>query len=73
MISDIEIKIRGMKALAEALRDVGAEKFVTLMMREPFDYTQWQTKLWCERDVDDVSRDAMKLRKGAICTASQKS
>jgi len=62
MITDTEIKIRGMSALAEALGDIQAERFITLMMREPFDYTEWRKKLWRERTVEDISRAAMRLR-----------
>jgi hypothetical protein len=40
-ITDTEIKIKGMDALIAALGEVHAEKFVTLVNREPFDYTAW--------------------------------
>lgn len=63
MITDTEIRLEGMKALAGALGDVQAEKFITLILREPFDYTKWQRKLWPERTVDDLSKAAMQLRR----------
>ena len=62
MITDEEIKIEGMKALFEALGNIKAEKFISLVMRAPFDYTKWQKKLWIDRSVTDISREAMKLR-----------
>jgi len=39
-ITDTELKIQGMEALISALGEVMAEKFITLMNREPFDYTE---------------------------------
>jgi len=63
MITDIEIKLIGIKALTEALGEVDAEKFISLIMREPFDYTKWQRKLWEGRSVEDISRVAMAQRR----------
>jgi hypothetical protein len=39
VITDTEIKVRGLKALADALGHVEAERFITLLMREPL--LQW--------------------------------
>lgn len=69
MITDTEIKLLGVKALTDALGEVNAERFISLMLREPLDYTSWQRKLWQERSVEDVNRSAMALRQN---TASQK-
>jgi hypothetical protein len=62
VITDTEIKVRGLKALADALGHVEAERFITLLMREPFDYTEWQKSLWPERSVEDISEAAMEFR-----------
>ncbi|MBC8234577.1 hypothetical protein H8E77_33970 [bacterium] len=63
MITDTEIKMIGVKALTDALGEVNAEKFISLIMREPFDYTKWQSQLWEGRSVEDISRSAMALRR----------
>jgi hypothetical protein len=62
VITDTEIKVRGLKALADALGHVEAERFITLLMREPFDYTEWQKSLWAERSVEDISKAATEFR-----------
>ncbi|MEI6809168.1 MAG: hypothetical protein WCN95_10650 [bacterium] len=62
MITDTEIKLEGLRALTIALGDVQAEKFIALILREPFDYTKWRQKLWVDRTVEDISKTAMKLR-----------
>lgn len=37
MVTDTELKIRGVRALIECLGEVEAERFISLMTREPFD------------------------------------
>jgi hypothetical protein len=60
MITDTEIKATGFRALIAALGDVQAEKFIALIQREPFDYTQWQRALWPDKSVEEISQAAMK-------------
>jgi len=62
MSTDAEIRIRGLRALVESLGIVEAERFITLILREPFDYTQWQRQLWADRSVDSLSKAAMDMR-----------
>ncbi|MGH8578116.1 MAG: hypothetical protein ACREXJ_14660 [Gammaproteobacteria bacterium] len=44
---------------------VEAERFLTLILREPFDYTQWQRQLWPDKSVDEISKAAMAMRSAA--------
>ena len=66
MMTDTEIKVKGMEVLTAALGEVYAEKFVTLMMREPFDYTAWQRNLWDDKSVEEISKMGMDRRKAKI-------
>ncbi len=63
MISDTEIKLQGLEVLINALGEVEAERFVSLIMRESFDYTIWQKKLFADKSVHEISEAAMKLRR----------
>ena len=45
MRTDSVIKSDGMTALREKLGKVDAERFIMLLLREPFDYTEWRTSL----------------------------
>jgi len=63
MITDTEIKRKGLRALVGALGDVQAERFIALIMREPFDYTKWQRSLWPDMDLAAISKAAMRQRK----------
>ena len=62
MKTDTEVRLDGLRALVNALGTVEAERFVTLMLREPFDYTPWQRHLWAEKSVNEISKAAMELR-----------
>ncbi|MEE9344942.1 MAG: hypothetical protein V3U88_04985 [Methylococcales bacterium] len=62
MISDTEIKVKGVQILAEYLGDVEMERFIALIQREPFDYTKWHQQLDDEMSIEEISRSAMSLR-----------
>ena len=61
-ITDTEIRQKGLGALIAVLGEVDAERFITLLSREPFDYTKWQRNLFPGLDVQELSRLAMKQR-----------
>ena len=63
MITDTEIKLKGLEALINALGEVQAERFISLVLREPFDYTAWQKKLWQDKSVEQISSLAMEFRR----------
>jgi hypothetical protein len=62
MITDTEIKIKGVRILAKYLGDVEAERFIALIQREPFDYTKWRQGLDEELSLNEISQKAMALR-----------
>lgn len=62
MLTDTEIRAAGVRALVDALGEVQAEKFVALIQREPFDYTEWQRTLWPEKTLEEISAAAMQTR-----------
>ena len=63
MITDTEIKIKGIKALVQSLGEVEAGRFIALMQREPFDYTEWRQALEQNGTIEDISRRAMDATK----------
>lgn len=62
MITDTEIKAKGIKLLAQHLGVVEAERFIALIQREPFDYTKWRQEMFDELPVEEISHKAMSLR-----------
>lgn len=62
MITDTEIRIRGLQILTEHLGDVEAERFIALIQREPFDYTKWRQGLDEDLSIEEISKKAMALK-----------
>ncbi|MCK5145749.1 hypothetical protein KAR48_03280 [bacterium] len=62
MLTEMEIKIKGLDALSRELGSVDAEKFISLLLKEPFDYTKWQRTLFQNLSVEGVSKAAMQVR-----------
>jgi len=62
MITDTEIKSKGLQILAKHLGDIEAEKFIALIQREPFDYTKWRQGLDEDLSIEEISQKAMALR-----------
>ena len=65
MITDTEIKSKGVQILATHLGDVEMERFIALIQREPFDYTKWHQNLDDDISLEELSRKAMSLRNKA--------
>ncbi len=62
MTTDTEIRAKGIKTLIKGLGELDAERFITLLLREPFDYTKWQHSLWSDKSIEEISRMAMQNR-----------
>ena len=59
MITDTEIRVKGMEALSKAIGLVEAERFISLIQREPFDYTKWRQNLFEGMTIEEISSEAM--------------
>ena len=62
MRNDTILKNDGMRVLAEQLGLVEAERFIALMRREPFDYTEWQRDLFKDVPLDKLLKDAQEYQ-----------
>ena len=58
MLTETEIKRKGYRILVEKLGDIDAEKFISLISKEPFDYTDWQSTLWNDKTIKQISAKA---------------
>lgn len=61
--STIELMDRGMRCLVEKLGTVDAEKFIAIIMRERFDYTQWQRDRFDDENLDEFHAKAIAWAK----------
>ena len=58
-ITDNELRVRGFSVLVQAFGDVNAERFIALINREPFDYTEWRKEnLFVDETVDSLMDQA---------------
>jgi hypothetical protein len=59
MYAEMALREEGMKILINKLGQVEAERFISLIIREPFDYTEWQRDLFNDMSVKELSNIAM--------------
>jgi len=62
-MSDIELKRKGISLLINHLGEVDAEKFISLMNKEGFDYTEWQKQLFSGYEPKQLSSEPMNYKK----------
>ena len=54
-ITDREIIVRGFRALVDLFGDVNAERFITLTIRQPQDYTKWRENMYKNESVHSLA------------------
>ncbi|MCL2337814.1 MAG: hypothetical protein FWC60_10370 [Firmicutes bacterium] len=62
MRTDSVLKYDGLRILSKQLGLVEAERFIALMRREPFNYTEWQRDLFKDVPLDKLLADAARHR-----------
>ena len=60
MKTDAVIRSEGMKILSEQMGLIEAERFISLILREPFNYTEWQRNLYEGMSVEELGTKAME-------------
>jgi len=58
MVNNTVLKQNGMRILGEHLGLVEAERFISLIISEPFDYTEWQRDLFNNLTLDELCKEA---------------
>ena len=53
-----EIMERGMNCLLEQLGVVETEKFISILIRERFDYTKWRRTYFGDASVQEINKEA---------------
>jgi hypothetical protein len=60
MLAETALRREGMKLLRERFGLVEAERFIALMHRESFDYTEWRRDMFEGMSVREISSLAMQ-------------
>ena len=62
MKTETDIRCEGIRALMQILGTVEAERFIVLMGRERFDYTEWRKGQWQDETVASLADRARAWR-----------
>jgi hypothetical protein len=65
MKTDTEIRSDGIRALMQVLGTVEAERFIALINRERFDYTEWRKSQWQNETVESLATRARANRENS--------
>ena len=63
MPNTVEIMNRGMQCLTQALGDFGAEQFISIIIREKFDYTKWRRQYFDAMQPGEFHEKALEFAK----------
>ena len=61
MRTDTEIRSLGFQVLFKYMDIIEAEKFISIINREKFDYTEWRQTLFEDMTIEDIIKDAKKF------------
>jgi len=65
MMNDTVLGQSVMRCLIDNFGVVQAERFISLVIKEPFDYTNWQRDLFKDMTVEDIFSAATDWKKSA--------
>jgi len=54
MRTDTVVRLDAMNALISSLGEVDAERFIVMIKRDTFDYTEWQRNLWNDKSIEEI-------------------
>ena len=66
MRSDSALRYEAMGALMQTLGLVDAERFISMIKRDTFDYTEWRRSLWNEMTIEEIYYEAAAQSKEPI-------
>ena len=58
MKTETQIRYEGLDALVKQLGMIDAERFISLILRDRFDYTEWQRHLWEHESLETIYQRA---------------
>ena len=72
MVNTVDIMNRGMECLTEKLGIVEAEHFISIIIREKFDYTKWQRQYFDKMAPGKFHEEALEFSKTNPYTGNSK-
>ena len=69
IVNDTVLKNSVVNFLIEKFGIIQTERFISLIIKEPFDYTQWQRDLYSDMTVDMLFTEASEWKSSQISQA----
>jgi hypothetical protein len=63
MKTDTVLRLEAMDALVRALGMVDAERFISIVKRDTFDYTEWRRDQWNDMTIEEIHAKATEHEK----------
>jgi hypothetical protein len=63
MRTDTVLRLEAMDALIATLGEIDAERFISMVKRDTFDYTEWQRDLWKDKSIEEIHALATEYEK----------
>jgi hypothetical protein len=63
MRTDALLREEAMDVLINKLGEVDAERFISIIKNDTFDYTEWQRNLWKDKSIDEIYAMAVESGK----------
>lgn len=63
MQSETVLKSKAMEVLVDNLGIVDAERFISIIKRDKFDYTEWQRDLYKNESIEEIYNKAVEFQK----------
>ena len=63
METQSKLMSKGMKCLTEQMGIIEAERFISILIRERFDYTKWQREYFDGKTPEEISNEASRFEK----------
>ena len=64
--SDTVLRVEAMDVLITTLGSVDAERFISMVKRDTFDYTEWQRKLWDGKSIEEIHAAATRFERKIV-------
>jgi hypothetical protein len=58
MRTDSALRYEAMDTLIRTLGTVDAERFISMVKRDTFDYTEWRRGLWNDMTIEEIHAEA---------------
>ena len=63
MRTDSTLRYEAMDVLMRTFGPVDAERFISMIKRDTFDYTEWRRGLWNDMTIEEVFTEAVEYEK----------